>query len=437
MAVKESVLDEDTTQVALVGGSAEGESALRLALGDGFELCSRDGEGRPAGAVVHLDGPEVETGLQAIARLFAATPDLPIVALGRNKDPELILRAMRAGAREFLLAGDVAAQAATLRGILQQRRPSGVVIACLPTRGGIGATTIAVNLAGELAEQRRVVVVDLELFLGDVLLFLDLEAGFCLSDLLANQQRMDRSYLLSSLPRHSSGLYALGAGNSWVENERPSAASIAHLLACLRRYFHYVVLDGLHAFDEVTLDALDLADQVLMVLAQDLPSTKNAQRCFDLFRRLGYDSKKIRLVLNRAVRRGGALELETLIDHLGAAPEVTIVSDYPTVVRAIQRGRLLREESPRATVTRDLAALADRVAGVTRRRRGLFDALLQRVSVALSASAPAATRGSVRGGYVTEGSEEVSRDSTQLKRAVGRGAVKESPHGTERSSQAE
>lgn len=288
-----------------------------------------------------------------------------VVVVSQSKESDLILRAMRSGAREFVVDSDpdeiqmaVRAQAVSL-----QPQPDGSVITVFPAKGGVGATMIATNLAGALQRQGlRVCLLDLDLYLGDVLSFLDLAGNYSISDVLSNLGRLDRDLLETSITKHGSGLAVLAQSGKMEEAEHLAASEIGKLIGVLRHHYDRVIIDGVRGFDEMALAALDASQALLMTLTQDVPAVRNAQRCLELFGRLGYDQQKVKLVLNR-YQKASRITLEVIADTLHVPVAHTISNDFVSIIDAINRGVLLNEAAPRARLTQDIADLAAIVNG--------------------------------------------------------------------------
>jgi pilus assembly protein CpaE len=334
-------------------------------------------------AIVDLGVGDAEGPLSSMEELARSVAQLQIVALASKKDPDLILRAMHAGAREFVVL-DKPVELLRVVGDLMRRGQTseavGTIVSLFSAKGGLGSTALAANLAGALAEGgNRVVLVDLDLQLGGVLVFLDMASRYTLAEVLHNLKRLDRDLLLTSLAQHSSGIYVLSQSDHLDEADKVSPQQVATLLPFLARHFDYVVCDGLRGFDEMTLATLDVSQQVLLLLQQDVPSIKNAQRCLEVFHRLGYPKEKVRLVCNR-YQRGDKIDLQSIGDNLGIPVQTTVANDYRAMIGAINRGVLLAKSAPRSRATDDLRKLANAVAGgLSRpRRAGLLRALFGR-----------------------------------------------------------
>jgi pilus assembly protein CpaE len=373
-------------KILLVGDADGWREAFRQRAGAAFEVelvgphvdAAEHGAARPhrphegaveiAGAFVEL-AAEPAAGLSAIARLREAHPEAPIVAVAGDKDPELILRAMRAGAGEFLLFGETAAHLEALHRFVGRHGRSATVVTCLPARGGVGASMVAANLAAAISlEGFHVALADLDFHLGDVLLLLDLDPRMTIAELLADEDRLDGELLMASLPRHGSGVWAVSQAGPIEDRDRVAPADIPRLVAVLRRHFDFVILDGVRGFGAATLAALDVTDRLLLVLTQEIQSVKNAQLCLRYLRGLGFEDEKIKVVVNRVHQRGATVELEGVEEFLGRPIAGRIANDYSTVSRAIARGQLLADEAPRSQVARDVAALAELLTGHHERR---------------------------------------------------------------------
>jgi pilus assembly protein CpaE len=376
--------------VLILGADAQTEAAIRQVL---RSVAVVSGETAPLDraldvyrlrpahvAVVVLTMP-VEPGLRQVAALTAAGARVVVVA--PVKDPDLILGVMRAGAKEFVLDGDEA----ELRRAVASQAPvgggagSGELITVFPTRGGVGATTVAVNLGGAL--QRRgndTCLLDFDLYLGDVLSFLDLPGRYSISDALANRARLDRELLDTSLARHASGLRVLAQSGKVEDAETVRAADALAVVDLMRKHYRHLVVDGISGFDELSLAVLDASQHIVMVLTQDVPSVRSAKRCIELFHRLGYDDRKIKLVVNR-FHRNSKISAEVISEAIGLPVAHTLSNDFQNAIDAINRGQMLESIAPRSALTRDIEALAPLFTGAEDsgvERRGFFRGLWSR-----------------------------------------------------------
>jgi pilus assembly protein CpaE len=335
-------------------------------------------------ALLDLAVPDVEGALRALEELHTSAPDAQLVALAAAKDPDLILRAMRAGAREFVVLDEMGALAEVVQSLARRAAPSeptGQIIALFPAKGGVGATTLAASLAGALAEDgKRVVLVDFDRHLGDVLVLLDMPVQCTMSEVLKNAHRFDRDLLHSTLARHPSGVFVLTQADYLEDGEAIGAAEVPALLQVLARHFDYVVCDGLRGFDELSVAVLDAAHRIELVVAQDVVTLGNAQRCLQVFGRLGYRESKFEVLVNRFQKQN--IDLAAIAENLGVEPRRTAANDYAAALGALNRGVLLQQAAPRSKLTQDLAALAMDISGAkeSTKRGGLLRALFWRTS---------------------------------------------------------
>ncbi len=350
--------------ILLAGIEPRVEAELRAALRDALitvlpDLTAGKEEARAlhaAVAVVSI-GAERAASFRLVNALAAAGTH--VVVVGPTKDPDLILGAMREGAREYLVAGETARLVQVIRDQARPPRAAGLgaVIAVFPAKGGIGATSIATNLAGVFARGgERVCLLDLDLAMGDVLASLDLSGGYAISDVIANMQRMDRGLLDASVLHHRSGVHVLAQTEKMEEAPRIEAAGLGSLIHFLRQHYRAIVLDGLRTFDDHAVTALDACDHVLVLVAQEVPAVRRAQRCVSFLRRLGIDDARLRLVVNRYAK-SAEVKNELIAETVGLPISATIASDYPALIRAINRGSLLLEEAPRSQLARDIEGL--------------------------------------------------------------------------------
>jgi pilus assembly protein CpaE len=283
-----------------------------------------------------------------------------VIVISETKDPELILRSMRAGAREFVLESDheeLRLAVRTHAKVTFGAGEIGQVVTIFGAKGGVGATAIATNLAGAMqGRSLRVCLVDLDLYLGDVLAFLDIPGSYSITDVLANMNRLDRDLLASSVTKHRSGVNVLAQSSKVEEAEQIKAPDVAALLEFLRRNYDFVIVDGVRGFDEISLAALDGSQHVFMTLTQDVPAVRNGQRCLELFGRLQYDQGRIKLLLNR-YQKASKITIEVVGETLGQPLTHTISNDFLLLIDAINRGVLLTEVAPRAKITQDIEGL--------------------------------------------------------------------------------
>jgi pilus assembly protein CpaE len=349
--------------ILLKGLPADVEAGLGATLEELGLRRVNDPAQRPSLAVVSLDR-DVAIGVQVVQALTSAGARVAVAA--QSKDPELILVAMRAGAREFVSSSDRSALESAIRSLARPTLAAslGTVTAVFSAKGGMGATSIATHLAGLVASRdERVCLLDLDLELGDALAVLDLAGGYSIADVVKNMRRLDRDLLDSSIPRHRSGVAVLARGEAIDDGSRVEPESVPKLLSFLRQHYANVLIDGLRGFGDLSLAALDASDRILLVVTQEVAAVRNAQRCLEIFRRLGYPDDKVKLVINRFLK-GSRITQDVVAETTGVPVAATVANDFSLLNRAANHGNLLPEEAPRSALARDIAALRPLLGGV-------------------------------------------------------------------------
>ncbi len=352
----------------LRGALATREGARLLVGGDDpeqiFEEIVRMG---PNVAVVSLSAtPEAE--LRFVARVAAECPRTAVICASRDASPDLILRSIRAGAREFLRLPVNADEFQTVyarvaefcAGQPEAPKKRGRVIASFSSKGGTGTTFVASNVAAGL--DAPTVLVDLNLHAGDLGLFLGVEPKFSIADVVEHRERVDDSLLRSFLTPHSARLSLLAAPREADSADDIEPEHVFQVLELLRERFDYVVIDPQHTFDAITLAALDQADDILLVLTLDIPAIRSAQRALQIFDRLGYPRHKIHVVVNRFSKQID-LDLRQVERFLGERVMGYVQSDYKTAVNSINLGRPLVESEPNSKIAAELRQITAQVTG--------------------------------------------------------------------------
>ena len=368
--------------IDVVGSAASGREAL--------EMASRLS---PDVVLMDINMPDMD-GIAATEQLSSAVPAAAVVMMSVQGEADYLRRSMLAGAREFLVkpfSSDeltasirqvsarerdkqsrmavmpAAAAGSTGGGAARSGDPGepGVVVAVFSPKGGVGRTTVAVNLAIAAATElgKKVVLMDGSFQFGDVGVLLNLNPkSKSIADLLPELETGEPDSLDTFLISHTSGIQVLLAPPSPETAEMITASGVKKILEALRRDHDLVVVDCTSFFNDTTLAILDAADVILTMLSLEITSIKNMRLFLEVADQLGYESGKVRLVLNRADSALG-IRVADVEHSIGRKVDETIVSDGRSVVYALNRGVPFFLSNREAQVSQDILRLARSVVG--------------------------------------------------------------------------
>ncbi|MCH7808146.1 MAG: response regulator [Planctomycetes bacterium] len=318
--------------------------------------------------LINLD-PEPEATLPLLSELAKTYCDVAIFATSESTDGPLILKAMRAGVKEFLpkpLDIDTLTEAVEKLAARQDTTaPQGTLITVMGASGGVGATLLATNLAVELADLAGgdVTIVDLDYRFGQVATVLDIEPTFTLSDLCESPEQLEPQVIDRALVKHATGLRVLSRPSSLAEADTITAATCVGLLSTLVQLNEYVVVDGPSRTDMRAKAVLDIADINLLLVQLLVPCIRNATRLLNSLRSEGDNLDRTRLIPNRTGRGAADLSIEDAARTLNLDAFASIPDDWAAVSSAINLGEPLSIHSPKNKVRLAIREIAERLHG--------------------------------------------------------------------------
>jgi pilus assembly protein CpaE len=373
------------SDIDVVGAAASGREAIELAT----KLL-------PDVVLMDINMPDMD-GISATERLSAEVPTAAVVMMSVQGEADYLRRSMLAGAREFLVkpfssdeltasirqvytrereklsrivVQPVAAAAAAVPAPIAmgaEREPGepGRVVAVFGPKGGVGRTTLAVNLAVAAATElgQRTCLVDASFQFGDVGVLLNLNPkNKSIAELIPELEQGEPESIDTFVINHSAGIRVLLAPPSPEMAELITPESARRMIEALRRDHDLIVVDCMSSFNDTTLAILDLTDTVLTMLSLEITSIKNIRLFLEVADQLGYSSDKVRLVLNRADSSLG-IRVADVEHSIGRRVDHTIVSDGRSVVYALNRGVPFFLSNREAQVSQDVLRLASAVVG--------------------------------------------------------------------------
>jgi pilus assembly protein CpaE len=329
--------------------------------------------------VIDMDA-DAEKALELAADIGSHRDSHPVMACSSRTDADLLMRVMQTGVREFLNAP---LSEVSLREALERtrgrrnprnRRSEAKVLVFAGTKGGAGVSTIASNFAVALRKEScsKVVIVDLDVQLGDVALSLGVSPPFSVIDALRNPERVDADFLSRLVVNHSSGLDVLSAPEGYAPFRAAEGAS-EKLQRVLRRNYNYVVVDAGCASGELFDVMLAAADTLYIVVEMRITSLRNARRMMSWVSRIDR-GPRVEVILNRFDSREIDIREENAIRALARPADWKIPNDYDGVRNSQNRGvPLALEDSPVAHVLTNMAkAACGKPAQIQAKRRKVF-----------------------------------------------------------------
>jgi pilus assembly protein CpaE len=362
------------SDIEVVGAAASGPEALDMA-----------SKLMPDIVLMDINMPGMD-GITTTEQLAANVPTTAIVMMSVQGEADYLRRSMLAGAREFLVkpfssdelvasirqvyqrekekAGRMA-ERPSLNGQGPSERGPGRIVTVFSPKGGVGRTTIAVNLAVAAAQEfhKDVVLVDGSFQFGDVGVLLNLNPkNKSIADLIPEMGAGEPESVDAVIVNHSSGVKVLLAPPTPEMAELLTTAYVRKVLEQLRESHDLVIVDSWPWFHETTLNLLDLSDVILTLLTLEITNIKNIRLFLEVAAQLGYADDKIRLVLNRADSALG-IRIADVENSIGRKIDETIVSDGRSVVYALNRGVPFVVSNREAQVSQDIVRLARSIVG--------------------------------------------------------------------------
>jgi pilus assembly protein CpaE len=329
-------------------------------------------ESPPDLAIVNLDADKPKA-INLVTQLAHDHPRLSILVI--SNDNQAILQALQRGAKHFLMVPVVLEDLLlSLRrimgesGVVDQRRQTvgskpSQIIAVLGSRGGIGCTTLAVNIACNLAAdpENSVALVDLDLALGDADVSLDLMPDHTLADLVMNIEKLDLNFIKRSMLKHeSTGLHVLAHPVQMADIGIIQPAHVERVLNLLRINYTHLVLDVSKGLSPTDLVALDMADIILLVAQCELSSLRNVVRILMALGNVEGVAEKVRVVINRVGSEFAEAEISLKKAENTIAKPIywQVPNDAKSVLTARVAGEPLLVHAPKCRAQQSIASLA-------------------------------------------------------------------------------
>jgi pilus assembly protein CpaE len=326
-----------------------------------------------ADVIIFEMGGSPEKDFERIETLLANAGTKEIFLAGQNPAPSILMQAMRLGVKEFLSTPLNAEEVRNAMKRFLQRSEhdftapaskKGKIISICGSKGGVGTTTVAVNLAVTYSignPPLSVAVMDMNTLFGEIPLFLEISPKFHWGEITKNIDRLDNTFLMNVLTRHESGVHVLPSPAYLNGHHLPTPTIMQRLIGLMRQIFDVVIIDGGQTMTDAALKGLQLSDDVLLVSTLSLPCLSNTTKLLRSFIDLGYLKKeRIKVVLNRYMKKS---EISVADAEAGISQPIywTIPNDYKTTMAAINSGKPLVQLAPKTEIAGNFTDLAEKL----------------------------------------------------------------------------
>jgi len=344
----------------------------------------------PCDLLLYEISDDPEKGFRHIEMVQQSGQAGEIFLTSRQMGPELLISAMRAGIKEFipqplnmedvLKAASKFKERAAARTVSQSAAlsgPSGRIYYVIGSKGGVGTTTVAVNLATSLIDMEgvnSVLLADMSPMFGDLPVFMGMEPPvFSWLEIIKNISRVDALYLMSILYKHPSGLHVLPAPVVPYEGQ-VSAETMGTLFRLLRSIFDFIVVDNGRIFDSNSRTIMGIADKVLVVSNLSLPCIINVKRLGTAVQKFGIPESGIEIIANR-YQKNSRISIEDAQETLNKKIQWTVPNDFAITINAINQGKPITSIAYNSNISRSFRSIAAQLTGRGEKKKeksGLF-----------------------------------------------------------------
>ncbi len=342
---------------------------------DNLEVCQENDYSEAYKKIANYQGKSIlladlstykQQKLELILKVTKECKSCKVLALSDNPSVDLIIEIMRAGAKEFvpipIIKSEFFESVNKLLSEFNETKKTNncKIISVFSNKGGIGKTSLATNLALELSKitKENIALIDLNFQMGDITTFLDLKPSFNISYMLENLDKINETFLLSTLERYKkTSLYVLADPPYFKQADNIQPRQITKLFNTLKETFSYIIVDAEASFEGKNIAALDNSDLVLLVSVANLPALRNTQRCLELFDKLGYDKEKVKIIINRYMENDEIKEAD-IEKVLSKKIYWKIPNNYFAIMTAINKGIPVSEINDSTNIARSYKDLA-------------------------------------------------------------------------------
>jgi pilus assembly protein CpaE len=370
-------------RIEVTGQAANGEEAIEITRSE-----------QPDIILLDINMPVLD-GLKAAEEINLTHPDTAIIMMSVQGEQEYLKKSMYAGAKEYIVKPFSSENLIdTIIQVYEQEEKRKLyqdshqqenklkdddpsqIITVFSTKGGVGKTTLAVNLAISIAKnsKKKVAVLDLDLQFGDIALMLNIQPKKTIYNLIEDIHSLNSEIIEDYLITHFSGIRVLCAPLKPEYADYINVNHIEKIIEILKERYSYVIMDTTQVFSDIILSTLDISDTVLFVSTMDLPTIKNVKLGLDVMESLNYPKEKIKLVLNKASELYG-VKFNDIEEALQMEICTQIPEDNYTVTTYANKGFPFILARSEKKISKTIQTLADQLLGKEiqpRKRFGFF-----------------------------------------------------------------
>jgi pilus assembly protein CpaE len=317
-------------------------------------------------------GDDLSSEFQLIHSIQNSNTAIEVFLTSSRTEPRVLIQALRTGAKEFFPQPINRDEVRSALLKYKERRENlnrgevpiktGKIIDVFGSKGGVGTTTVAVNLAASLMRiegaPTKVALIDMNLLFGEIPLFLGIDATFNWEEIARNIARLDSTYLMSILHKHPSGIYVLPSPTKLVGVNIATPAIIQKLLRMMQTMFDFIVIDSGQSLDDISLKILEISGTVLLVAILSVPCLINIKRLQESFQRLRYPrDENIKVIINR-YHKNSMISLKEAEQSINKPIFWQIPNDYINSMSAINQGKIIAAVARESEIAKNFKELA-------------------------------------------------------------------------------